>query len=142
MDDSATRSFLDRVYQPIARDEWATLAAGLAAPLTTTEVANLVGAGDELDLDEIQDVYLPLSRLLSIYASASRRLYNDAHDFLDGADVDGPGRTPFVIGVAGSVAVGKSTVSRVLRELLSRWPSTPRVEIVTTDGRCSTSSPR
>jgi len=134
MDDAATRAFLDRVYQPIARDAWATLAAGLAAPLTPAEIAHLRGTGDELDLDEVQQVYLPLSRLLSLYATASRRLYTESRDFLDGAGVDGPGRTPFVIGVAGSVAVGKSTVSRVLRELLSRWPSTPNVEIVTTDG--------
>jgi len=88
------------------------------------------GLGDRLDLDEVRDVYLPLSRLLSLYASATKRLGADTSRFLGENDTT----TPFVVGVAGSVAVGKSTIARLLRELMSRWPDTPRVELVTTDG--------
>jgi len=105
----------------------------MQAPLTPAEILALRGTGDPLDLTEVQDVYLPLSRLLSLYAAGAQRLYGDTREFLDGA-VSVPGVTPFIIGVAGSVAVGKSTISRVLRELLSRWPGTPRVDLVTTDG--------
>jgi len=121
------------VFHEIARAEWAALAAGMQAPLTRAEITALRGTGDPLDLREVQDVYLPLSRLLSLYAAGAQRLYSDTRDFLDGA-VSVPGVTPFIIGVAGSVAVGKSTISRVLRELLSRWPGTPRVDLITTDG--------
>jgi len=121
------------VFHEIARAEWAALAEGMQAPLTPAEITALRGTGDQLDLREVQDVYLPLSRLLSLYASGAQRLYADTRDFLDGA-VSVPGVTPFIIGVAGSVAVGKSTISRVLRELLSRWPGTPRVDLITTDG--------
>src|SRR5690606_13464167 len=105
----------------------------MQAPLTRAEITALRGTGDPLDLHEVQDVYLPLSRLLSLYAAGAQRLYSDTREFLDGA-VSVPGVTPFIIGVAGSVAVGKSTISRVLRELLSRWPGTPRVDLITTDG--------
>jgi len=118
------------LYREIARSEWARMAAGIPQPLTETEVVQLRGIGDRLDMAEVRDVYLPLSRLLSLYASATKRLGADTADFLGEAD----STTPFVIGVAGSVAVGKSTVARLLRELISRWPGTPRVELVTTDG--------
>ena len=121
------------VFHEIARAEWAALAAGMQAPLTRAEITALRGTGDPLDLREVQDVYLPLSRLLSLYAAGAQRLYSDTREFLDGA-VSVPGVTPFIIGVAGSVAVGKSTISRVLRELLSHWPGTPRVDLITTDG--------
>ena len=120
----------DPLYREIARSEWARMAAGIPQPLTETEVVQLRGIGDRLDMAEVRDVYLPLSRLLSLYASATKRLGADTADFLGEAD----STTPFVIGVAGSVAVGKSTVARLLRELISRWPGTPRVELVTTDG--------
>jgi type I pantothenate kinase len=99
-------------------------------PLTETEVVQLRGLGDRLDLREVREVYLPLSRLLSLYANATKRLGADTAAFLGEDDVT----TPFVIGVAGSVAVGKSTIARLLRELMSRWADTPRVELVTTDG--------
>ena len=79
---------------------------------------------------EVAEVYLPLSRLLSLYAETTKRLGADTSTFLGEAD----STTPFVVGVAGSVAVGKSTIARLLRELMSRWPGTPRVELVTTDG--------
>src|SRR6476661_2617146 len=98
--------------------------------LTAEDVARLRGLGDRLDLHEVEQVYLPLSRLLNFYVGATEGLHRVTTDFLR----EQPERTPFVIGVAGSVAVGKSTTSRVLRELLARWPGTPRVELVTTDG--------
>ena len=136
MDASTAESLTAGVFQDIRREEWATLAAGMESPLTPAELLALQGLGDELDMAEVRDVYLPVSRLLSIYAADSRRLYADTTAFLDGAGngAKRPEVTPFVIGIAGSVAVGKSTIARVLRELLKRWPDTPRVELVTTDG--------
>jgi type I pantothenate kinase len=98
--------------------------------LTEQDIARLRGLGDVVDLTEVQEVYLPLSRLLTLYVRGVEHLHSATSTFLGEA----PDRTPFVIGVAGSVAVGKSTTSRILRELLSRWPDTPRVELVTTDG--------
>ncbi|MCK3769733.1 type I pantothenate kinase [Microbacterium aerolatum] len=117
-------------YREIGRAEWARLAAGLDQPLSETEVVELRGIGDRLDLTEVREVYLPLSRLLSLYATATKQLGAATSAFLEEEDVT----TPFVVGVAGSVAVGKSTIARLLRELMSRWPGTPRVELVTTDG--------
>ncbi len=117
-------------YREIARADWARLAADLSQPLTETELVAIRGLGDRLDVDEVREVYMPVSRLLSLYASATKRLGAAVSDFLREDDVT----TPFVVGVAGSVAVGKSTVARLLRELMSRWPGTPRVELVTTDG--------
>jgi type I pantothenate kinase len=101
-------------------------------PLTLTEddVSRLRGLGDQLDLTEVEEVYLPLSRLLNLYVTGVGHLHSATSTFLGEA----PERTPFVIGVAGSVAVGKSTIARILRELLRCWPSTPQVELVTTDG--------
>lgn len=118
------------LYRDIERAEWAQAAAGMTQPLTETEVVQLRGLGDRLDLREVREVYLPLSRLLSLYARSTRQLGADTSTFLGEPD----GTTPFVIGVAGSVAVGKSTIARLLRELMSRWTDTPRVELVTTDG--------
>ena len=117
-------------YRQIGRADWARLAADMTQPLTEAEVVQLRGLGDRLDLAEVREVYLPLSRLLSLYASATKRLGADESAFLHEPD----STTPFVVGVAGSVAVGKSTIARLLRELVSRWPGTPRVELVTTDG--------
>jgi type I pantothenate kinase len=102
----------------------------MTVSLSQTELVELGGLGEELDLREVEEVYLPLSRLISLYAENAQRLHESTDHFL-GARTNG---TPFVIGIAGSVAVGKSTVSRLLRELLSRWDSTPHVELVTTDG--------
>jgi type I pantothenate kinase len=118
------------LYRAIDRANWARLAAGMAQPLTETEIVQLRGLGDRLDLAEVRDVYLPLSRLLSLYARSVKRLGADTAGFLQEPD----STTPFVVGVAGSVAVGKSTIARLLRELMSRWSDTPRVELVTTDG--------
>jgi type I pantothenate kinase len=129
-DDAATVSQALSLYREIDRAEWARLAAGMAQPLSETEIVQIRGLGDRLDIAEVAQVYLPLSRLLSLYAKATKRLGAETSAFLGDAD----STTPFVVAVAGSVAVGKSTIARLLRELMSRWPDTPRVELVTTDG--------
>lgn len=117
-------------FLELDRERWAALAPTMAAPLTQLELVELRGLGDTLDLDEVEKVYLPLSRLLSLYAEGAQKLHEATTTFLGEKSAG----TPFVIGIAGSVAVGKSTVSRLLRELLARWEGTPRVELVTTDG--------
>jgi type I pantothenate kinase len=117
-------------FVEIDRDDWAELAPSTQLPLTETELVQLRGLGDRLDLTEVSDVYLPLSRLINLYAAGARSLHRSTSEFLGGRNQS----TPFVIGVAGSVAVGKSTIARLLRELLARWEDTPRVELVTTDG--------
>ncbi|GGF37018.1 pantothenate kinase [Microbacterium sorbitolivorans] len=118
------------LYRDIPRTEWARLARGMDQPLTEQEIVQIRGLGDRLDVNEVRDVYLPLSRLLSAWAAGTRQIGSEVATFLG---EDQP-RIPFVVGVAGSVAVGKSTVARLLRELMSRWADTPRVELVTTDG--------
>lgn len=118
------------LYTQIGRDDWSRMAAGVDQPLSENEIVQLRGLGDMLDPREVREVYLPLSKLLSLHASSIRRLGADRSSFLGEPD----STTPFVVGVAGSVAVGKSTIARLLRELMSRWPGTPRVELVTTDG--------
>jgi type I pantothenate kinase len=112
------------------RAEWARLRASTPLPLTEPQLRGLVGVNEPMSLDEAADIYLPLSRLLNLYVAASQGLQRATATFLGS---DGP-RVPFVIGVAGSVAVGKSTTSRVLQALLSSWPSHPQVDLVTTDG--------
>jgi type I pantothenate kinase len=114
----------------IDRADWSALAPATPLPLTPTEVVELRGLGDVLDIREVAEVYLPLSRLINLYAAGAKSLHRSTSDFL-GQRADS---TPFVIGVAGSVAVGKSTIARLLRELLARWDDTPRVELITTDG--------
>ena len=117
-------------FLELDRQDWAALAPTVRAPLSQLEIVELRGLGDSLDLVEVDEVYVPLSRLLSLYAEGAQQLHRATSDFLGSRSAG----TPFVIGVAGSVAVGKSTVSRLLRELLTRWEGTPRVELVTTDG--------
>jgi type I pantothenate kinase len=117
-------------FLELDRAAWAALAPATAHPLTEQELVRLRGLGDALDLREVAEVYVPLSRLLNLYAVGARELHRSTRGFL--GQTDEP--TPFVIGVAGSVAVGKSTTARLLRELLARWDDTPRVELVTTDG--------
>jgi type I pantothenate kinase len=117
-------------FVEISRNDWAELAKTNDNPLTELEIENIRGLGDFLDLAEVAEIYLPLSQLLNLYVTTTQQLHRVSGDFLDRTAK----RTPFIIGVAGSVAVGKSTVSRLLKELLSRWPTTPSVALVTTDG--------
>ncbi len=117
-------------FVEIGRERWSELAPSAAQPLSQVELLQLRGLGDVLDLREVQEVHLPLSRLLNLYVAGSRELHRQTSSFLR----EQASTTPFVIGVAGSVAVGKSTIARLLRELLSRWEGTPRVELITTDG--------
>jgi len=117
-------------FVEISRADWAALGRSTELPLTEQEISQIRGLGDFLDLKEVSDVYLPLSRLLNLYVTESQSLHSVTSQFMG----ERAKRTPFIIGVAGSVAVGKSTVARLLKEMLSRWPSTPRVELVTTDG--------
>lgn len=117
-------------FVEISRADWAALATNSETPLTDAEIAQIRGLGDFLDLREVTEVYLPLSRLLNLYVGATQALHERETQFLG----ERAKNVPFVIGIAGSVAVGKSTVARLLRELMSRWPGTPKIALVTTDG--------
>ena len=123
----------DQQYNPyriFSRAQWAKLRDDTPMTLGTEEIARLRSMYDRLDLVEVEEIYLPLSRLLSIYVSSMQRLYYSQRRFLGIEDR----KMPYIIGVAGSVAVGKSTTARVLQALLARWSPRPRVDLVTTDG--------
>jgi type I pantothenate kinase len=125
--------FAGRLPSPFVeldRAAWARLRRTHPMSLSDADVERLSGLNEPLDLNEVEEVYLPLSRLLNFYVEGTSTLCDVTSEFLG----EKPERTPFVIGVAGSVAVGKSTSARILRELLARWPSTPKVQLVTTDG--------
>jgi type I pantothenate kinase len=117
-------------YRSFSRANWAALRADTPMTLNPEEVSTLRSVHDRLDMKEVEDIYLPLSRLLSMYVAASQRLFRVQQSFLGTED----SKVPYIIGVAGSVAVGKSTTARVLQALLARWPNTPKVDLVTTDG--------
>ena len=129
--ENANESRESSPYVELDRSAWAALGAATEQPLTAEEIERVRGLGDELDLDEVQQVYLPLSRLLSLYVESAGHLHQAQETFLDQPH---PPRTPFVIGLAGSVAVGKSTTARVLQQMLAHWPEHPAVALVTTDG--------
>jgi type I pantothenate kinase len=117
-------------YLTFSRTEWAHLRASTPLPLAEADLAALRGINEDISLEEVADIYLPLSRLLNLYVSAIQSLHKATDTFLGSL----PAKVPFVIGIAGSVAVGKSTMARVLQTLLSRWPHHARVDLVTTDG--------
>jgi type I pantothenate kinase len=117
-------------YHRFTRDEWAALRADTPLTLSMEDLTRLRSLNDPISLEEVVAIYLPLSRLLALYVAATQGLYKATQRFL-GAE---GGKVPYIIGVAGSVAAGKSTLSRVMLALLSRWPNTPKVELITTDG--------
>ncbi len=117
-------------YQTFTREEWARLRADTPMTLVERDLEQLSGLMQELSMKEVEEIYLPLSRLLNLYVAAAQELHAVTSRFLGRNNV----KMPFILGVAGSVAVGKSTTARVLRALLARWPDHPRVDLVTTDG--------
>ena len=117
-------------YLAFDRDEWADLRAATPLTLRESELQQLRGINDRIDLDEVTAVYLPLTRLLNLYVAATQQLHKASAAFLGTLSP----KVPYIIGVAGSVAVGKSTFARILQALLARWPDHPKVDLVTTDG--------
>ena len=118
-------------YRHFTAAQWAAFRADTPLTLSEDEVRRLRSMNDPIDLDEVTRIYLALSRLLSAHVESSQWLFNERRRFLGVAEVT---KTPFIIGIAGSVAVGKSTTARILKELLARWPASPKVDLVTTDG--------
>jgi type I pantothenate kinase len=117
-------------YLQFDRGQWASLRAATPLTLSVDELESLRGINERLDLGEVSDIYLPLSRLLNLHVAATQQLSEVRDTFLGSPRAP----VPYVIGLAGSVAVGKSTTARLLQALLSRWPNHPRVDLVTTDG--------
>ena len=117
-------------YLTFDRQEWAELRAATPLTLRQDDLDSLQGINERIDLDEVVAIYLPLSRLLNLYISATQDLQRVTSTFLGSIAP----KVPYVIGIAGSVAVGKSTFARILQALLSRWPAHPQVDLVTTDG--------
>jgi type I pantothenate kinase len=117
-------------YIDLTREEWSWLRNSTPLTLTEDDLAKLRGINEQVSLREVEDIYLPLSRLLNLYVGATQKLHKATHTFLGNSTE----KVPYVIGIAGSVAVGKSTAARVLQALLARWPNHPKVDLVTTDG--------
>ena len=117
-------------FAAFTRDEWAQLRADTQLTLTIDDLRKLQSTHDPISIDEVIAIYLPLSRLLALYVAATQGLFKATQRFLGAND----GKVPYIVGIAGSVAVGKSTTARVLQALLTRWPNTPKVQLVTTDG--------
>ena len=131
--DLEPRARTDGAFSPyieFTRDEWARLRGNTPLTLSESDLSELRSAGEEVSLDEVTEVYLPLSRLLNLYVAASQQLYRVTDTFLGSPAA----KVPYVIAVSGSVAGGKSTTSRILQALLARWPDHPKVDLVTTDG--------
>lgn len=119
------------LFEKMDRTTWSKLSEVNTVPLTPDEIAELRGLGDPLDIEEVQHAYLPLTTLINVHLKSLRRLNQNTNAFLG---LGNGHRIPFVIGIAGSVAVGKSTIARLLQELLRRWSDSPKVDLVTTDG--------
>ena len=117
-------------FRRFSREEWAALRADTPMTLTQKDLDELRGLNDRIDLNEVETIYLPLSRLLNLYVAATQGLFRATNNFLHLSER----KVPYVIGMAGSVAVGKSTTARILQRLLARWPKHPKVDLVTTDG--------
>ncbi len=117
-------------YREFSRDQWARLRADTPMTLVERDLAQLSGLMQDLSMEEVEQIYLPMSRLLNLYVAAAQELHAVTSRFLGRLET----KVPFILGVAGSVAVGKSTTARVLRALLARWPDHPRVDLITTDG--------
>ena len=117
-------------YWRFSREDWANLRADTPLTLTADDLARLRSLNDPISVEEVIAIYLPLSRLLALYVAATQSLFKATQRFLGAVD----GKMPYIIGIAGSVAVGKSTTARLLKALMSRWPNTPKVALVTTDG--------
>jgi type I pantothenate kinase len=117
-------------FRRFSRAEWAALRADTPMTLSQADLDQLRGLNDKIDLAEVEAIYLPLSRLLNLYVGATQELFRATYRFLR---VEAP-KVPYVIGMAGSVAAGKSTTARILERLLARWPNHPKVSLITTDG--------
>ena len=117
-------------YLSFDREQWAALRAATPLTMSEADLESLRGINDRIDLDEVRAIYLPLTRLLNLYVAATQQLHKASAAFLGTLAP----KVPYVIGVAGSVAVGKSTFARILQALLARWPDHPKVDLVTTDG--------
>lgn len=117
-------------YNQFSREEWGRLRADTPLTLTEQDLVRLRGQNEQVALDEVADIYLPLTRLLNLYVTKAQELYRDSAEFLRNSAA----RVPYIIGLGGSVAVGKSTTSRILQALLAHWPDHPKVDLVTTDG--------
>ena len=118
-------------YINFDRAQWKALRANTPLLLSEDDLVSLRGVNDQVSLREVEDIYVPLSRLLNLHVAAVQHLYDARREFMG---TPTPQRVPYIIGIAGSVAVGKSTFSRVLRASLARWPDHPRVDLITTDG--------
>ncbi len=130
MDERAASPIKLSPYHRFTRGDWAALRADTPLTLTVEDLVRLQSMNDPISVEEVIAIYLPLSRLLALYVAATQGLYKATQRFLGAED----GKVPYIIGIAGSVAVGKSTAARVLTALMSRWPNTPKVQLVTTDG--------
>lgn len=117
-------------YMTFTAEQWGRLRAATPMTLTEDDLERLRGLNVALSLEEVTKIFLPLSRLLNLYVGASQELYRATDTFLGKL----PAKVPYIIGIAGSVAVGKSTTARVLQTLLARWPNHPQVDLITTDG--------